>query len=126
MSVILFVDDDPVTLELMGQAAKLLGYQSNLARSGAKAFELLRAEKPRMIFLDLMMPDMDGLTVLRELKKEKEFEKIPVIILSAGASFDDSIVCMNEGASEYLLKPVPLQALMDTIKKYENQVPSTD
>lgn len=119
MSTILFVDDDPVTLELMGQAAKLLGFQSHLARSGKQAFELIQAETPRMIFLDLMMPDMDGLAVLKHLKKDKNLKPIPVIILSAGASLEDSIVCMNEGASEYLLKPVPLQALMDTIKKYE-------
>jgi len=121
MSTILFVDDDPVTLELMGQAAKLLGFQSHLARSGKQAFDLIQAETPRMIFLDLMMPDMDGLAVLKHLKKDKALKPIPVIILSAGASLEDSIICMNEGAAEYLLKPVPLQALMDTIKKYETQ-----
>jgi CheY-like chemotaxis protein len=121
MTAILFVDDDLVTLELMGQAARLLGYPYHLARSGEKAFELLRKEKPILIFLDMMMPDMDGLSVLKELKKDKDFGEIPVIILSAGASYNDSIVCLNEGASEYLLKPVPLQALMDIIKKYETK-----
>jgi CheY-like chemotaxis protein len=121
MSAILFVDDDLVTLELMGQAARLLGFPYHLARSGEKAFELLRKEKPGLIFLDMMMPDMDGLSVLKELKKDKEFGEIPVIILSAGASYNDSIVCLNEGASDYLLKPVPLQALMEIIKKYETK-----
>lgn len=121
MSAILFVDDDPVTLELMGQAAKLLGYQTLLARSGQQALDLIREEPPRMIFLDLMMPDMDGLTVLKQIRKDKARKPIPVIILSAGASLEDSMICMNAGANDYLLKPVPLQALMETIKKYESR-----
>ncbi len=118
MPKILFVDDDPVTLELMGQAARLLGHQAILARTGADALETAKEQKPGLIFLDLMMPDMDGLQVLGFLKKSDSTKEIPVIILSAGASLDDAIVCQNAGAQNYLTKPVPLQTLMDTIKKY--------
>lgn len=118
MPKILFVDDDPVTLELMGQAARLLGHQALLARTGSDALVSARDNYPGLIFLDLMMPDMDGLEVLRHLKQSESTKEIPVIILSAGASLDDAIVCQNAGAQNYLNKPVPLQTLMDTIKKY--------
>lgn len=118
MPKILFVDDDPVTLELMGQAARLLGHQPLLARTGSDALASARDHTPGLIFLDLMMPDMDGLEVLKHLKQTESTKEIPVIILSAGASLDDAIVCQNAGAQSYLNKPVPLQILMDTIKKY--------
>lgn len=118
MPKILFVDDDPVTLELMGQAARLLGHHAVLARTGSDAVERAKEQEPGLIFLDLMMPDMDGLEVLDLLKKTDSTKKIPVIILSAGASLDDAVVCQNAGANGYLTKPVPLQTLMDTIKKY--------
>ncbi len=118
MPKILFVDDDPVTLELMGQAARLLGYQAILARTGADALLLAGAQAPGMIFLDLMMPDMDGIQVLEHLRQDTKTKTIPVIVLSAGASLDDAIVCQAAGAQDYLTKPVPLQTLMDTIKKY--------
>jgi len=117
---ILFVDDDPITLELMGQAARLLGYQAKLARSGKEAIRMAVEIQPSVIFLDMMMPDMDGLEVLKKLKSKSLTEKIPVIILSAGASLDDSLVCMQAGAQGYLFKPVPLQELMNTIKKYDD------
>jgi two-component system phosphate regulon response regulator PhoB len=118
MAKILFVDDDPVTLELMGQAAKLLGHQALLARSGKQALETAHSSHPGMIFLDMMMPGQNGLEVLQELRKSPETVKTPVIILSAGTSQDDAIVCQNAGATDYLPKPIPLQTLMETIQKY--------
>ena len=64
------------------------------------------------------MPDMDGLQVLGLLHKEEKTKLIPVIVLSAGASLDDALVCQAAGAQDYLTKPVQLQTLMDTITKY--------
>jgi CheY-like chemotaxis protein len=118
MAKILFVDDDPITLELMGSAAKLLGHQAVLARSGKQAIEKAITDEPKIIFLDMMMPDQDGLTVLKELKQVPETSNIPVIILSAGTSENDSIEAEMAGASGYLSKPIPLQTLMDTISNY--------
>jgi CheY-like chemotaxis protein len=118
MAKILFIDDDPITLELMGSAAKLLGHQAVLAHSGKQAIEIAISDQPKMIFLDMMMPDQDGLTVLKELKQLPVTSSIPVIILSAGTSENDSIEAEMAGASGYLSKPIPLQTLMETIHKY--------
>jgi CheY-like chemotaxis protein len=118
MATILFVDDDPVTLELMGQAAKLLGHEGMLARSGKEALEKAANQAPGLIFLDLMMPDMDGMAVLKALKADERSRDIPVVILSAGAGLDDAILAKEAGAQGYLAKPLPLQELMDSIKRY--------
>lgn len=122
MAKILFVDDDQVTLELMGQAAKLLGHRAILAKSGKDALNETKNQQPAMVFLDMMMPDLDGLQVLRTLKNDPETTNTPVIILSAGSSEDDSITCKLAGADGYLSKPIPLQILMETINRYSPQV----
>lgn len=118
MAKILFVDDDSVTLELMGQAAKLLGHEAILAQSGDQALMQAKEIRPDLIFLDMMMPNKDGLQVLTELKGQEETTNIPIIILSAGTSRDDAVVAELAGASGYLPKPIPLQTLMDTITRY--------
>lgn len=118
MAKILFVDDDPVTLELMGQAAKLLGHQALLAKSGSEALSVVREQQPQLVFLDMMMPGLSGLDVLRKVKQIPASAATPVIILSAGSSTDDAVVCELAGADGYLPKPIPLQTLMDTIHRY--------
>lgn len=118
MAKILFVDDDPVTLELMGQAAKLLGHQALLAKSGIEALKVIHSELPQLVFLDMMMPGKNGLDVLREVRATPAVKTTPIIILSAGSSTDDAIICDNAGADGYLSKPIPLQTLMDTIHHY--------
>jgi CheY-like chemotaxis protein len=120
MAKILFVDDDPITLELMGRAASLLGHEPILARSGEQAIKTAQSDRPRLIFMDMMMPDMGGVDVLKLLTQKPETADIPVVILSAGASLDDAMRCEKAGAKAYLSKPVPLQTLMDTIKKYSS------
>jgi len=118
MTKILFADDNENTLNLMGQAAKLLGYQAVLAKNGLDALSLIRQNKPNLIFLDLMLPDLDGISLLKKIKEDPEIQAIPVVILSAGATLDDAALCRNNGAVEYILKPVPIQVLQDTIQKY--------
>lgn len=118
MTKILFADDNENTLNLMGQVAKLLGYQAVLAKNGREALALIRQDQPNLIFLDLLLPDLDGISLLRKIKEDNEIRDIPVVILSAGATLDDATLCRDNGAVEYILKPVPIQVLQDTIQKY--------
>lgn len=118
MTKILFADDNENTLNLMGQVAKLLGYQAVLAKNGKEALALIRQDQPNLIFLDLLLPDLDGISLLRKIKEDNEIRDIPVVILSAGATLDDVTLCRDNGAVEYILKPVPIQVLQDTIQKY--------
>ena len=118
MARILFVDDEPVTLQILGKAAQLLGHQPILIQSSKKALALTGDQAPDLIMMDMMMPEMDGLDVLRILRSRAETADIPVVILSAGAGLDDRERVKAAGAQDYLTKPVSLNLLMDTIRKY--------
>ncbi len=120
MAVILFADDNPVTLELMGQAARLLGHQALLVKSGKQVMEKVKTNHPEIIFLDMMMPDQNGLQVLGMLRKEPDTQDTPVFILSAGSSLDDERASLAAGATGYLSKPISLQTLIDLINRYQS------
>jgi CheY-like chemotaxis protein len=118
MASILFIDDDPVTLEILGKAARILGHTPTLANEARPAIQTAATLKPDLIMMDMMMPDMDGLDVLAALRAQPLTMNVPVVILSAGASPDDARLARAAGAQEYMNKPVSLAALVDTIKKY--------
>ena len=68
--------------------------------------------------MDMMMPDMDGLTMLSNLRSQPDLAHIPVVILSAGAAMDDRERVQAAGAQAYITKPVSLNVLLETIKRY--------
>ncbi len=118
MARIFFVDDEPVTLQILGKAAQLLGHQPILIETGKDVLSRAAEQKPDLIMMDMMMPDLDGLDVLQTLRSQPDTAGIPVVILSAGAALDDRERVEAAGAQEYLTKPIGLNLLMDTIKKY--------
>jgi len=118
MARILFVDDDHITLEILGKAAELLGHQPILLGAGRATLATAEEKHPDLIMMDMMMPDMDGLAVLSQLRSSPATSAIPVVILSAGAAVDDSERVRAAGAQAYLNKPVSLSILMDTIKQF--------
>lgn len=118
MANILFVDDDPITLEILGKAARILGHTPTLVNEARPAIQVAGVLQPDLIMMDMMMPDMDGIDVLTHLKAQPITSTIPVVILSAGATPDDAVQAINAGAQEYLMKPVSLATLIETIRKY--------
>lgn len=118
MARILFVDDDAITLQILSKAAELLGHQAILSGSGEQAIELASTLQPDLIMLDMMMPDMDGLDVLSRLREKPHTAGIPVIILSAGVNLDDAVRVRAAGAQGYLMKPISLKKLLDTITRF--------
>jgi CheY-like chemotaxis protein len=120
MARILFIDDDTVTLQILGKAAQVLGHQPILINEARPAIGVAAQEVPDLIMMDMMMPDLDGIHVLTELRKLPETVSIPVVILSAGAGWDDPQRVKEAGAQDYLSKPVSLATLLEIIKKYTN------
>jgi CheY-like chemotaxis protein len=120
MACIYFVDDDPVTLQILGKAAQILNHQPVLIHSAAEVLRRVSQQKPDMIFMDMMMPDMDGLDAVSAIRNQPEFADIPIVILSAGAALDDRERVQAAGAQAYLTKPVSLATLMQTIQKFTN------
>ena len=102
---ILIIDDDVDTLRLVGLMLQRQGYQISAAANGeqglAKAFE----ERPDVILLDVMMPDMDGYEVTRRLRKNPITKDTPILIFTAKTQLDDKVIGFEAGADDYLTKP---------------------
>lgn len=111
---ILIVDDDPDTLKLMELTVKSAGHKVSLATGGEDCLSLVRAESFDLILLDIMMPDISGFDVLRELRAE-DFPLPPVVILTARNRPEDQEIGIGLGAHSYLLKPITRGKLMDVI-----------
>ena len=119
MARILYVDDDDMTLDIMGKATEVLGHQPILVRSGKEVLEQISNACPDLIMLDMLMPDMDGLTLLESIRNmNSAAANIPVIILSAGTAKDDGVRAEAAGAQAFLYKPVSLVTLANTIQKF--------
>ena len=102
---ILMVDDDPDMLEIFRLLLKVNGHRPITALGGKEGLDIARKELPDVILLDLMMPDIDGFEVLRQLKLDISTEEIPVIFVTAvnGHEFIDR--AMSLGAEGYITKP---------------------
>ncbi|MGR8981249.1 MAG: response regulator [Gammaproteobacteria bacterium] len=106
---ILLVEDDAVLAEGLIHTLGQSGYQVTLAQSGAYAESLLVAQDFDLILLDLGLPDMDGLELLRKLRHRKV--ALPIMILTARDNVNDKIIGIEQGADDYLTKPFELREL---------------
>ena len=88
MARVLFVDDDPYTLETLNKSVEILGHQAILASSGKEALTLAAEQIPDLIITDMMLPDMDGLVLLNLLSQDITTAPIPVVMLSASPEID--------------------------------------
>lgn len=104
-SKILIVDDEPFNLDYLEQELADLDYEPIRAVNGVEALELVQAQSPDLILLDIMMPIMDGFEVLRWLKANPNTRHIPVIIISAHSDLNSMVRGIQSGAEDYLPKP---------------------
>jgi DNA-binding response OmpR family regulator len=111
--LVLIVEDEPDILMLLRVVIEMNGYDTALAADGSTALERLEAEKPDLVLLDLMLPVMDGWTVLAEMRSRPN--PPPVIICSAARSARDVELAEERGAEAVLLKPLDMELLLETI-----------
>ena len=104
---ILVVDDEKDIVDLLSYNLTKEGFHVIPARNGREALERVK-QKPDVIILDIMMPEMSGLQVIQELRKEKKTSSIPVLVLTAKGSETDEIVGLEIGADDYIVKPVKM------------------
>jgi len=114
---VLVVDDDPLTQRVLQHYLERAGYQMIGAINGREAIRLARHELPQLIILDVMMPDIDGWTVLRRLKKTEATKVIPVILLSGNADLMASEESLRSGATQLLVKPISPDQLLNVIRR---------
>ncbi len=120
--VVLVIDDDPAQRDLMSRFLKGLNFSVETAADGRTGLELARTVKPRAILLDVMMPQMDGWSVLSALKSDAELAAIPVVMITFVA---DHGLAASLGADEHLSKPVDwdkLKSVMDRFRDHEGDV----
>jgi two-component system, sensor histidine kinase and response regulator len=115
MKRILIVDDDASNRFLMEQILKRGGFESESLDSGFRAVETAREIHPDLILLDIMMPDRDGLSVLRELKGGPETVQIPVIMVTARDDSELLATALEAGAADYVRKPLDSVELLARI-----------
>lgn len=113
---ILIVDDDPETLRLVGLMLQRQGFQTLSAKNGAEGLWLADNEKPDLIVLDLMMPDVDGYQVAKKLKSDPATANITLLVFTAKSQAEDRIAGIEAGADDYLTKPVRPAELIAHIK----------
>jgi CheY-like chemotaxis protein len=102
---ILIVDDNEMNRETLARRLKHEGFNFSMAVNGREALEMARSHRYDLILLDIMMPEMDGYTVLSKLKTNQSMSDIPVIMISAVEEMESVMKCMELGADDYLTKP---------------------
>jgi CheY-like chemotaxis protein len=113
---ILVVDDDLDTLKLVGMMLQRQGYTIVAAINGAQALSKVTAEKPDLILLDVMMPDIDGFEVSRRIRSDPAFASIPILMFTAKTQVDDKVQGFESGADDYLPKPTHPAELLAHVK----------
>ena len=103
--IVLVVDDEPDILELISYNLQREGFTVHAAANGKRALEIAASVEPHAIVLDRMLPDIDGVTVCRRLKRNERTLGIPVIILTAKTEESDVVDGLNSGADDYVTKP---------------------
>lgn len=112
-AAILVVDDDPKIVQLVRTYLEREGFRVLSAMDGRTALEAAREQRPALIVLDVMLPEVDGLAVTRLLRRDSD---VPVLMLSARGSVTDRIAGLSEGADDYLAKPFSPAELVMRVK----------
>ena len=109
---ILVVEDDVRNVFALTSVFEPRGAKVVIARNGREGVEMARKVRPDLVLMDIMMPEMDGLTAMRELRRDEELRNVPIIALTAKAMRDDYTECIAAGASDYLPKPLDVDKLV--------------
>ena len=113
---ILVVDDEAVLVETIAYNLEQAGYEVVTAADGASALEAAQREKPDLIILDVMLPEMDGLEVCRQLRREDATATTPIMMLTAKSDEIDKVVGLEVGADDYVTKPFGRRELLARVR----------
>ncbi len=113
---VLIVDDSNTNNFLLQSILETEGIKSIIAYNGKEAFEYLKIEKPALILLDIMMPYLDGFSVLKKIKNDQKLNNIPVIFITA--KHDDNLKqkALDAGAADLIQKPIDVNEIVNLVK----------
>lgn len=109
---LLLIDDDPNLILLVKDYLEFRGYEVITAENGREALEVLEQETPDMIICDVMMPEMDGYSLVRHVREDSRTSWIPILFLSAKGQSQDRVKGLNTGADVYMVKPFEPEELV--------------
>jgi len=114
---ILIVDDSSETVRALRVFLEDAGFRILSAYDGTSGIQLIRAEHPDLIILDLMLPDQNGLDITRLLRADSALKSIPIIMLTARVDDTDKIVGLEVGADDYITKPFSTQEVVERVRE---------
>jgi len=109
---VLIIEDDPNIVDLIRANLAVRGFDTLLSSDGSKALALLEAEQPDMVLLDLMLPDVDGFELCKQIR---ERSSVAIIVVSARGGERDKVTALNMGADDYMTKPFGIEELLARI-----------
>ena len=115
---VLLIDDEKPYAEIIKSALESLDIDVLIACDSKEALNFLQQMVPDLILLDVMMPDVDGLTLLRWLREHSEQDDIPIHVVSAKAMTEDREAALSAGADGFLAKPFDIKNLRDLVRTY--------
>lgn len=115
--LVLVVEDEKAISELIAFHLEQIDVEPNVAPDARTALSLLQDRLPALVILDIMLPDMDGLEILRQVRRDSRTAHIPVILLTARAEEADRILGLEIGADDYVVKPFSPRELMLRVKR---------
>jgi len=116
--VVLLIDDEKAYAKVIQDALEAAGIKTYVANNAEEALMLYQQITPNLVLLDVMMPDIDGLTLLRWLREHSEQDDIPIHIVSAKSMPDDHKAAIQAGANGFLAKPFTLDELREVLVEY--------
>jgi DNA-binding response OmpR family regulator len=114
---VLIVEDEADAAELFAEMMRVSGFRVLKTSSSTPALSVIAAEKPDLVILDIMMPDVSGLDILRQMRRDPGLDRIPVVVVSAKSLPADIRNGMEAGASTYLTKPVGFAELREAVER---------
>jgi len=115
---VLCIEDDPEMIELIQYVLERKGFEVLGAVGGQEGLAAVRREKPDLVLLDLMMPDIDGWEVYRQMKADRELQRIPVIVVTAKAQDIDKVLGLYVAkVDDYVTKPFGLSDLVESVER---------
>ena len=113
---ILIVEDETDIAQLVKLYLEKDGFRTAIATTGAESLKLIKTDRPDMVILDLMLPEMDGLEVCKKIRSTPDTALLPILMLTARDTVDDRVAGLDAGADDYLVKPFALKELLARLR----------
>jgi two-component system, cell cycle response regulator DivK len=115
---VLIVEDNELNMKLFNDLLRAHGYETVQSRNGLDGIELARKHRPALILMDIQLPEVSGIDVIRWLKEDDELKSIPVIAITAFAMKGDEERIRDSGCEAYLSKPISVSKFLETVRNY--------